>query len=305
MIICIFPKGTLKGLMSVLNRKYIYKRKRRLRMNRVIGLCAIFVCIVGFSIFVYVRGHSPGDGKDKVSMADDVLDNASQADAPRKETAAVTPTLQNSTEQASEPDDAAVEPEDQTEFDPGNPWYEPKLPLLVNGANPIPEGYTVDLKESRGGYSLDAKTADALEEMMIAAERDGVSLWIVSAYRSTEKQTINFDNKVSEYMGNGYSQEEAVMATSKYIAFPGTSEHSTGMAVDINSLEESFENTQAFTWLYTHCAEYGFILRYPKDKQDVTKYNYEPWHYRYVGSNHAQSIMSRGLCLEEYMEEML
>ena len=133
---------------------------------------------------------------------------------------------------------------------------------------------------------------------------DGVSLWIVSAYRSNEAQTQNYHGKIAEYESLGYSHEDAVIATSKYIAFPGTSEHSVGLAVDLNSLEESFEGTDAFRWLQEHCAEYGFIVRYPKDKIDITTINFEPWHYRYVGSNHAKHIMDNGLCLEEYMAEM-
>lgn len=89
----------------------------------------------------------------------------------------------------------------------------------------------------------------------------------------------------------------------QWVAVPGTSEHCLGYAADLCSLEENFENSDQFAWLQKHCAEYGFILRYPKDKVDITKISYEPWHYRYVGSNHAQIIMSQGLCLEEYLEQ--
>ena len=91
--------------------------------------------------------------------------------------------------------------------------------------------------------------------------------------------------------------------TAQYIAVPGTSEHSLGLAVDLNSLEESFEQTAQFKWLIEHCAEYGFILRYPKDKEDITGISYEPWHYRYVGEDHAAKIMEQGLCLEEYVQQ--
>jgi LAS superfamily LD-carboxypeptidase LdcB len=92
------------------------------------------------------------------------------------------------------------------------------------------------------------------------------------------------------------------------VARPGTSEHHVGLAVDIlgsgyYSLEQSFENTAAFKWLKAHCAEYGFILRYPKEKEHITGVIYEPWHYRYVGVDVAKEIMSRNITLEEYLEE--
>ena len=85
-------------------------------------------------------------------------------------------------------------------------------------------------------------------------------------------------------------------------AYPGTSEHELGLAVDFNSVEESFENTREFQWLKTHAAEYGFIMRYAKEKQDITGVIYEPWHYRYVGEKHAKKINQMGYCLEEYIE---
>lgn len=108
---------------------------------------------------------------------------------------------------------------------------------------------------------------------------------------------------MEEYKNLGYSEADAKLEAGKWVAVPGTSEHCLGYAADLCSLEESFENSEQFAWLQEHCAEYGFILRYPKDKVDITKISYEPWHYRYVGSNHAQIIMSQGLCLEEYLEQ--
>lgn len=181
---------------------------------------------------------------------------------------------------------------------------ERRLPLLVNADNPIPEDFKPDVTEIAGSeYQFDRSAVGKLNQMMAQAYSDGVILYPVSAYRSTESQTRNFNKKLEENKAAGYSDEEAYAMTAQYIAVPGTSEHSLGLAVDLNSLDESFENTAQFKWLIEHCAEYGFILRYPKDKEDITGIAYEPWHYRYVGEDHAAKIMEQGLCLEEYVKQ--
>lgn len=180
-------------------------------------------------------------------------------------------------------------------------YYEADLPMLVNPTNKIPEGYSPELADIGNGYKLQTRAAAAFNDMMQKAVQDGVSLWIVSAYRSHEKQTTNFNNKIREFESQGYTAEKAYAATAKLIAVPGTSEHSLGYAVDLNSLETTFEGTKQFKWLMENCADFGFALRYPKDKVEITDISYEPWHYRYVGSNHAKVIMENGICLEEYL----
>ena len=139
--------------------------------------------------------------------------------------------------------------------------------------------------------------------MQAAAADDGVSLWAISAYRTLERQTELYEEKVAEYQALGYDEEQAKEEAGKWVAVPGTSEHCLGYAMDLCSLEDNFEDSAQFQWLQEHCADYGFILRYPKDKVEITKISYEPWHYRYVGSNHAKIIMSQGICLEEYLEQ--
>lgn len=121
-------------------------------------------------------------------------------------------------------------------------------------------------------------------------------------------QITLYNRQVSQWLNRGYSQAEAEAKAATVVARPGTSEHHVGLAADVlgsgyASLEESFENTPAFAWLKAHCAEYGFILRYPKEKEDITGVIYEPWHYRYVGVEAATEIMRRGITLEEYLEE--
>jgi D-alanyl-D-alanine carboxypeptidase len=139
--------------------------------------------------------------------------------------------------------------------------------------------------------------------MYLAAQKDGIDLYTVSGYRSYERQKTNFENKISTYRSNGMSKVEATQKAATIILPPGTSEHNLGFAMDICSLEQSFENSKAFKWLNEHAADYGFILRYPKNKQDITKIIYEPWHWRYVGVEHAKAIKAAGVCLEEYLRK--
>lgn len=166
----------------------------------------------------------------------------------------------------------------------------------------MPDGYVPVTAEIGDGYKLDEKAAAAWKAMQAAAWEDGVSLWAISAYRPLERQIELYNQKVQEYKNAGYSEADAKVQAGKWVAVPGTSEHTLGLAVDICSLEENFENSSQFKWLQSNCAAFGFILRYPKDKVDITKISYEPWHYRYVGSNHAQIIMDEKICLEEYFD---
>ena len=119
-----------------------------------------------------------------------------------------------------------------------------------------------------------------------------------------------YNNKVQAYLNAGYSQQAAETEAGKWVAVPGTSEHNLGIVVDIvnqgytGELEQYFEQDPLFSWLVENCADYGFILRYPKTKESVTGIVYEPWHYRYVGQEVARYIMDNDLTLEEYWEEV-
>jgi D-alanyl-D-alanine carboxypeptidase len=153
------------------------------------------------------------------------------------------------------------------------------------------------------------QAANALVSMMDAAKNDGISLTIVSGYRSKSYQQTDFQNDINKYLTMGYSESSAESATEQSVAVPGYSEHQTGLAADLgyngkSYLDSSFDQTPAFTWLMKNCADYGFILRYPKDKAAVTGYEYEPWHYRYVGVDNAKKITQSGLCLEEYLKTL-
>ena len=149
---------------------------------------------------------------------------------------------------------------------------------------------------------FDSRAVGALNTMCEAALEDGIRLTCISTYRTYDYQDGLFNNRIQRYINQGYSQTDALAAAARVVAKPGTSEHHMGLAVDFNSVEQSFENTQAFKWLQEHAEEYGFIMRYAEDKQNLTKIIYEPWHYRYVGVEHAKAINDLGYCLEEYIE---
>ena len=142
---------------------------------------------------------------------------------------------------------------------------------------------------------------------MDAAKEEGINLRIVSAYRSKEKQTRLFQNKIRKYRQKGMDAQEAYEEASRSVAIPGTSEHQLGLALDIlgsgyGSLNEGFADTKAGEWLAENCAKYGFILRYPKDKEEITGIIFEPWHFRYVGNPHALKMTDQELTLEEYTD---
>ena len=179
--------------------------------------------------------------------------------------------------------------------------------ILVNKNNPISDDYKFETIEIEDNLKVDIRIKDALEKMLADARNEGLKPKICSAYRTTSYQKKLFNNKIKEYQRKGYSQIDAEEQASYWVTIPGTSEHEIGLAVDIVSeanqtLDEKQENTEVQKWLMVHCYEYGFILRYPTDKKDITKINYEPWHYRYVGVDNAMLIKEKGFCLEEYIE---
>ncbi|MGI5986884.1 MAG: M15 family metallopeptidase [Dysosmobacter sp.] len=180
------------------------------------------------------------------------------------------------------------------------------MPLLVNLWNPLPEQYTVKLEKLDNGLQIAAEARPALEKMLSDCEAAGMDVTVCSAYRTESTQNRLYQNKIARLRAAGYSREEALAEAGRWVAPPGTSEHQTGLAVDIMAtdypvLDQKQAQTEEQQWLMEHCWEYGFILRYPTDKSSVTGIGYEPWHYRYVGQETAASIYERGLCLEEYI----
>ncbi len=181
--------------------------------------------------------------------------------------------------------------------------------FVVNKQIRLPDDYYIETETVQGSYELEKTAAKYCRAMIEAAKEDGIELKILSAYRTVKYQQKLFDRNVKSRMENyGMSYEEAYADTSVNIAPPGGSEHNAGLAVDIITMNdwdtyEGFEDTKEFAWLQEHAAEYGFIMRYAKEKEDITGYIYEPWHYRYIGVKYAADVQQSGLCLEEYFEK--
>nr|WP_317283348.1 M15 family metallopeptidase [uncultured Sellimonas sp.] len=180
--------------------------------------------------------------------------------------------------------------------------------MLINHSHPMEEGYVPELANIDEGHQVDKRVLKPLQEMLAAAEKEGYSLYVCSAYRSVERQKELFNESMVDYAGQGMNYYQAAVETAKSIAWPGESEHATGLAMDIVSteyqgLDEKQGQTDDQKWLMEHCYEYGFILRYPKDKSNETGIIYEPWHYRYVGVEDAMRIKEQNVTLEQYLNE--
>lgn len=182
------------------------------------------------------------------------------------------------------------------------------LLVLVNKENQVPKDYDAKLIEiCNGRLRASQLLYDDLKKMLNDADREGYSFLISSAYRSAEKQQSLVDEDVEAFMQTGLNYNEALKETLKETMPAGYSEHQTGLALDILSsdnmeMNSSQEKSLGNQWLRSHCAEYGFILRYPKDKTEVTKISYEPWHFRYVGREAAKFMVKNDITLEEFME---
>lgn len=195
--------------------------------------------------------------------------------------------------------------------------------MLLNRQYELPEDFKWDLvywsngqyvdamylncEERNSVQAVDRAAYQPLKDMFAAAESAGVPLQLVSAFRSIHLQDKLFTRSVNSYISQGYSETDAINKANYSRTFSGTSEHNTGLGFDIlekgnYSLSTSFENTSQFRWLMENAENYGFILRYAADKTTQTGIMYEPWHFRYVGVEHAKKINELGLCLEEYID---
>ncbi|MBQ5328230.1 MAG: M15 family metallopeptidase [Oscillospiraceae bacterium] len=182
-------------------------------------------------------------------------------------------------EEPAEPEvpEEPVEPE-KPEI-PKDEWFM----LLVNKENPLSEDFSIEaVTIDAKGHTVDARIAEDLSAMISAGEAEGLDFVIQTAFRTYAKQKEFFEAGTTD-------------------AAPGTSEHNSGLAIDIGCANGNFEGSPEETWLLEHAHEYGFILRYPADKTDITGFEHEPWHFRYVGKEQAVLIKESGLCLEEYL----
>ena len=175
-------------------------------------------------------------------------------------------------------------------------WYL----ILVNKSHGLSSSFEPEMIELSNGEKVDSRILDDLQEMFDTARSEGYDLFVRSGYRSYAEQKEVMADKIKAYQAEGYSKQAAEEEAKNWVAAPGHSEHQTGLCVDINARDESRMN-EIYQWLAENAWEYGFILRYPADKEDITNVSYEPWHYRYVGREAAAEIQQSGLCLEEYL----
>lgn len=173
--------------------------------------------------------------------------------------------------------------------------------LLVNKSHPLSKDYKPNLITLNGGEQIDERIFYPLKEMFEDAKKNQIYLCINSAYRSFKQQQQTMQDYIDDYISQGMDKQSAEQKALEYVAVAGTSEHQTGLCLDISADGDWDIKQQAYNWLYSNSYKYGFILRYPQNKSAITGIEYEPWHYRYVGS-YSNDIFESGLCLEEYLK---
>lgn len=177
-------------------------------------------------------------------------------------------------------------------------WYL----TLVNKWNPIQSENDIEVNELSNGEFVDKRIYPYLQKMFDAARNEGIYPIVASGYRTEQEQEEIYSEKIAAYKAEGLSAADAKREAELWVAVPGTSEHQLGLAVDINADGIHSVGTDVYRWLKKNAHLYGFILRYPPEKTDLTGVSNEPWHYRYVGVDAAAEIFNKGICLEEYIE---
>ena len=175
--------------------------------------------------------------------------------------------------------------------------------VLVNYENALPKDFAPELSDIDKTRKFDSRAIEYLMQMLEDIKSQGYrNIWPQSTYRSVARQEEIFNKKVNSYMSMGKTKEEAEILTLQKINKPGTSEHNLGLAVDFNNVDYNFEKSKEYKSLTENAENYGFILRYPREKKDITKVDCEPWHWRHVGEEHAKKMNELHMCLEEYVE---
>ena len=287
-----------------LTRAEVRRRRRSRAIRRIAGL-TLAVCVVvgGVSFLLHRKAPVPAASAASASGTESAgatePTNGLFSHAPSSSVAA------SSVSEPAAPDNALGLTAAQAQAMLSDP-----LMILVNHTNKMPDDYAFDTKECGSATSvnktLQTVACDAFLEMQKAAAADGVTVWMQSGYRSVAYQTKLYEKKTQYYRDKGFEEAAAREKAAAIVNPPGYSEHNCGLAADLNSpehtgLDEGFENTAAFRWLCQHAGEYGFILRYPKGAEEKTEITYEPWHWRYVGTENAAKINASGLCFEDYI----
>ncbi|WP_053083755.1 M15 family metallopeptidase [Rubeoparvulum massiliense] len=268
-------------------------KARRQKSSLLLLLISILFCTIAIvSVLTLMQEESSQEQQKTLEQTNTGNNNVSNTNTSNTNTSNTNPEIKTPTLRTS---------------DHNNPSSEGWNLVLVNPWHAIPDDLDITLIQLKNGQSVDERIYPDLQEMMDDCRAAGLSPIICSSYRTMDKQARLFNNQVKNYQSQGYSEEDAVIEAGKWVATPGTSEHQLGLAVDIvavsnQNLDQSQENTSEQQWLMENSYKYGFILRYPTDKSEITGIGYEPWHYRFVGKEVAAEIKERGICLEEYLE---
>jgi len=283
-----------------------------MKANRVLRVVLGVMLIIVFAIYSYLdlsqrptsRDYDDGTVIEKTEEPAETPEETAAPESRPEES----PVVAQGGESQTQPEQSGAETGSEAESEPAG------LPdiditsweyVLVNASNNI--GDYAPQTEKLEGQELDSRIIPAMKEFVAAARAQGLNVYLSSGYRDYNTQSYLYNRKI----GQGYSAEDAA----RIVAPPGTSEHQTGLACDITDRyyelkDSSLENTATYQWMSQHCHEYGFIVRYPKDKSGMTTADaadsvtgiiYEPWHFRYVGVEAATYIMENGLCLEEFV----
>ena len=276
-----------------------------MRSGRWIGTVVLILCIVGLAALVSARAglfgvHASPESEALLQETADPSFPEPAVPSPAQTTSVPAPertpeptpdpTPEAAPEPTPEPDPFADKPDiDITD------WKY----VLANQSHLLGSDFLPEVSPLENGLFFDSRAVDALKAFIQGARDAGLSVYLTSSYRPYATQEYLFNKKVAEYGGD---RETAA----RIVAIPGSSEHQTGLAADIcdqyyQYMNESLANTELSKWMKAHCAEYGFILRFPEDKQEITGIMFEPWHFRYVGEVAAAYIMEKGLCLEEFV----
>ena len=271
------------------------RQKAILRRNLFLTVCAIVIIAI-IALAVYVISVL-GDGSN--------TDNSSSQITESNDSSTTSSEIVSS-EEITSSENAVSLPSDM----PHDLDVDFENLTLVNGWNPLPddfdyEGHLTEIpkKYIQGSLTqIDKEVWPYLKEMLDDARAEGIDIGVWSPYRSYATQKWLFEKQVQKQINNGVPKENAEDVAATIVARPGTSEHNTGLALDINCANHSFKETKAYKWLQENAENYGFIMRYAEDKQEKTGVIYESWHWRFVGVKAAHEINDLQMCLEEYVE---
>ena len=286
-------------------------------MKRFLGLALILAFLLSFGGCAARQDTDPGGGRTQETQQPAETETGAE---PADSGGESGPAAEETEEESGPPDTGTEEipaeesepPESESaDSEPPESDAEPGIEIgedeswkliLVNADHPLPADFSVRLKALRNGHHVDERIYPELQEMFDDARAQGIYPLINESFRTAERQQEILDKYVAKYEKSGMSRADAEAKARTVVALPGTSEHQLGLALDIIA-EKDDDSTATWQWLKENAWRYGFILRYPADKEEITGITYEPWHFRYVGKTAAKEITESGVCLEEYLSE--